>query len=71
MSEKKSAKTNPPTTAIANGCNNSAPAPIASASGSIPKIAASEIIRTGRKRRLPITATDWRKTQRSISVCPV
>src|SRR5947209_20632688 len=46
-SESKSATARPPMTAMASGCKSSAPAPMAKASGNIPKIAASEVINTG------------------------
>ena len=40
-------------TQIAIGCSSSEPDPSANASGSMPSIAASDVISTGRKRRLP------------------
>ena len=47
MSDSTSATVNPPMTAIAKGCKSSAPAPRAKARGSIPSMAASEVIKTG------------------------
>ena len=47
----------PPTTARAIGARSSAPAPIPSARGSIPKIIASVVIRMGRSLVLPAVIT--------------
>ena len=61
----------PPITAIASGCSICDPAPIASASGNMPAMAASAVMTIGRSRRRPawtIASSAGRPMERNFSL---